>query len=297
MAEPSPPQFAKCDHLLMDQPDPHQRIAELELQLAQQKRIADLERQLADAKAAAGGGQPDEQPAEISAAQMAAIDEHARRLAQALQADRGQPFGRPGAAPLREDLSRAVVEAGLSQQQYKDALARAGLRAGGSIKVGGQVVYQRCDPSDPVFLAPTGRRAYDARDFGRGYGVQRGRSAPRRRLAGADRAGAIIGMLGGAIGLCVGGAAAATALIPSTALWMSPIVCRSGYAMAYNSSHYSYKPGQSGTSVSFQCVSDTDFYDVNDLAVFALQSLLAAFLVFVALVVGGLVWRRSHKRG
>jgi hypothetical protein len=67
--------------------------------------------------------------------------------------------------------------------------------------------------------------------------------------------------------------------------------------MAYNSSHYSYKPGQSGTSVSFQCISDTDFYDVNDLAVFALQSLLAAFLVFVALVVGGLVWRRSHKRG
>jgi hypothetical protein len=274
----------------MDQPDPQQRIAELELQLAQQKRIADLERQLADAKAAAGDGQPVEQPAEISAAQLAAIDEHARRLAQALQADRGQPFGGPGAAPLRGALSRAVVEAGLSQQQYKDALARAGLRAGGTIKVGGQVVYQRCDPSDPVFLAPTGRRAFEPGQFG-------GLSAPRRNRGGAGWAAVIVAMLGGALGLCVGGAAAVTALFPSTALWMGPIVCRSGYAMAYNTSHYSYKPGQSGTTVSFQCVGDSDYYDVNDLAVFALQSLLVALLLAVALAVGALIRRRSHRQG
>lgn len=278
--------FAKCDHLLMDQQDPQQRIAELELQLAQQKRIADLERQLADARAAAGGVQaanPVEQPAEVSAAQLAAIDEHARRLAQALQADRGQPFGGP--APLREALSRAVVDAGLSQQQYRDVLDRAGLRAGGTIKVGGQVVYQRCDPSDPVFLAPQPRAAYGGQGF----------AAPRRKLSGAGWIGPIVALLGGGIGLCVGIAAAATALVPSTALWMSPIVCRGGYAMAYNTSHYSYKPGQSGTSVSFQCVGDGDSYDVNDFAVFALQSLLAALLVFAVLAVGGLVWRRSHK--
>jgi hypothetical protein len=212
----------------MDQPDPQQRIAELELQLAQQKRIADLERQLAEAKAAAGA-HPVEQPSDVSAAQLAAIDEHARRLAQALQADRSQPFGGPGAAPLREALSRAVVDAGLSQQQYKDVLARAGLRAGGTIKVGGQVVYQRCDPSDPVFLAPTGRRALEPQQ------------QPRRKFAGADLLGVIIAVVGGGIGLCVGIAAAVTALIPSTALWMGPIVCRGGYAMAYNTSHYSYK--------------------------------------------------------
>jgi hypothetical protein len=275
----------------MDQQDPQQRIAELELQLAQQKRIADLERQLADAKAAAGAGQPVEQPAEVSAAQMAAIDEHARRLAQALQADRSQPFGGPGAAALRDALQRAVVDAGLSQQQYRDALDRAGLRAGGTIKVGGQVVFQRCDPSDPVFLAPRPRGSYAVG----GHGVQGGFSGSRPRRSGAGYVGVIVGLLGGAIGLCVGIAAAVTALIPSSALWMSPIVCRGGYAMAYNTSHYSYKPGQSGTTVSFQCVGDGDFYDVNDLAVFALQSLLAALLVFVALAVGGLLWRRSHK--
>ena len=269
----------------MDQPDPQQRIAELELQLAQQKRIADLERQLADARAAVGAVKPVDEPAEISAAQLAAIDEHARRLAQALQADRGQPFGGP--APLREALSRAVVDAGLSQQQYRDVLDRAGLRAGGTIKVGGQVVYQRCDPSDPVFLAPRPRPR--AADGGQGL------AAPRRTLSGAGWIGPIVALLGGGIGLCVGIAAAATALVPSTALWMSPIVCRGGYAMAYNTSHYSYKPGQSGTSVSFQCVGDGDSYDVNDFAVFALQSLLAALLVFAVLAVGGLLWRRSRK--
>lgn len=107
--------------------------------------------------------------------------------------------------------------------------------------------------------------------------------------------GPVIAMLGGAIGLCVGGAAAVTAVIPSTALWMSPIVCRGGYAMAYNTSHYSYKPGQSGTSVSFQCVGDGDYYDVNDFAVFALQSLLVAVVLCVALAVIRLLRRRSHK--
>ncbi|OBG26607.1 hypothetical protein [Mycobacterium sp. E3198] len=258
-----------------------QRIAELERQLAQQKRIAELERQLAEAKAAAGPDQAAEQPPPVSAAQLGAIDEHARRLAQALQAERGNPFA-PGLAPAREALSRAVVDAGLSQQQYRDVLARAGLRAGGTIKVGSQVVFSRCDPSDPVFLEPGVHTAYAA--------------APRKR-GGAGWIGPAIAMLGGVIGLCVGGAAAVTAVIPSTALWMSPIVCRGGYEMAYNTSHYSYKPGQSGTSVSFQCVGDGDYYDVNDFAVFVLQSLLFAVVLFVALAVGRVLWRRSHKPG
>ena len=67
--------------------------------------------------------------------------------------------------------------------------------------------------------------------------------------------------------------------------------------MAYNTSHYSYKPGQSGTTVSFQCVGDGDFYDANDFAVFALQSLLVALVLGVALAIGGVIWRRSHRPG
>jgi hypothetical protein len=255
----------------MDQQDAEQRIADLERQLAQQKRIAELERQLADARAAVGEADSAQQPSPVSAAQMAAIDEHARRLAQALQGmgwQAGLSAG-PEVAALREALKRAVVDAGLSQEQYRDALARAGLRAGGTIKVGGQVVYQRCDPADPVFLAPPARGAYAAGTFG--YGGQGGYSAPGRKLVGADRVGAILGIGGGAFGLCAGGAAAMTAVIPSSALWMSAIVCDSGYQLAYNTSDYSYKPGQSGTSVSFQCVGDAGSYDVNDFAVVALQ--------------------------
>jgi hypothetical protein len=246
-----------------------------------QRRIAELERQLAEAKAAAGPEQRVEQDAPVSATQLGAIDEQARRLAQALQAERGNPFA-PGLTPAREALSRAVVDAGLSQQQYRDVLARAGLRAGGTIKLGSQVVFSRCDPSDPVFLEPGVRAAY---------------AAPSRKRRGAGWIGPVIAMLGGVIGLCVGGAAAVTAVIPSTALWMSPIVCRGGYEMAYNASHYSYKPGQSGTSVSFQCVGDGDYYDVNDFAVFVLQSLLFAVVLCVALAVGRVLWLRSHKPG
>ncbi|OBH03567.1 hypothetical protein A5696_00255 [Mycobacterium sp. E2699] len=159
-------------------------------------------------------------------------------------------------------------------------------------------------------IADLERRLADARAAARGEnqpveqpvsaaqltpGVRPAYAAPQRKRRGADLIGPVIAVLGGGIGLCVGGAAAVTALIPSTALWMSPIVCRSGYEMTYNTSHYSYKPGQSGTTVSFQCVGDGDYYDVNDFAVFVLQSLLVAVVLVVALALGRLLWRRSHK--
>ena len=47
--------------------------------------------------------------------------------------------------------------------------------------------------------------------------------------------------------------------------------------LAYNSSHCSYQPGQSGACLSFGCVSGTDSYDVN-----------------VAVAVGGLIWRHVN---
>jgi hypothetical protein len=276
----------------MDQQDAEQRIAELERQLARQKRIGELERQLADARAGVEEADPASQ---VSAAQMDAIDEDARRLAQALQG-KGRQAGLsagPEVAPLREALRRAVVDAGLSQEQYRDALARAGLRGGPTIKIGGQVVYQHWDPAGAVYLAAPVRGPYAAGAFG--YGGQGGFSAPRRKLVGADRVGAILGVGGGGIGLCIGAAAAATAVIPSSALWKSAIVCDSGYQMAYNTSDYSYKPGQSGTTVSFQCVGDAGTYDVNNFAVFALQFLLIALVVCVVGAVVGLMWRRRRK--
>jgi hypothetical protein len=78
---------------------------------------------------------------------------------------------------------------------------------------------------------------------------------------------------------------------------MSAIVCRSPYHLDYSTSHYSYKPGQSGTSVNFQCVSDAGSYDVNEFAVSALQSVLVALVLFGALVIGRLIWRLVRKPG
>jgi len=271
---------AKCDHLLMDEERASDRIVELERQLAQQQRIAELERQLAEAKGAANIDVHVDPP---SPAEQMEIDDHARRLADALRAERERHSTQPELPQLREALTRAVVAAGLSQEQYREVLQRAGLRAGGKITVGGQVVHLRCDPHDPVFLAPTRPLGHG----GPGFGYRSGSTAY------GNRVGMIIGMIGGVIGLCVGAAAAVTAVFPSSALWMSAIVCPSGYGLTSNTSHYSYQPGQSGTSVSFQCVSRDSAYDVNDFAVFGLQCLLVALVVCAG---GGLIWRLTRGR-
>jgi hypothetical protein len=173
----------------MDHEDSERRIAELERQLADAKaaREEEVRPRLGDRGDAAALDDPRQQPYQAeqeiggnsgqfgdaqTVASQDAVIEHARRLALALRDERerqygyplksgvstGQPSG-PGVAQLREALTRSALDAGLSQEQYKDALQHAGLRAGGTIKIGGQVVYQHCDPHSPVFLAPTGRRA------------------------------------------------------------------------------------------------------------------------------------------
>jgi len=136
-----------------------------------ERRVADLERQLAEAKAAARAA---DAPAQPDPAQAGAIDAQAQRLAAALQADRNRQYGQalgfrkgghtsgpsgPEMAQLREALKRAVIDAGLSQEQYREVLDRAGLSAGGMMKVGGKVVYQSCSPNDPVVLLPRARQS------------------------------------------------------------------------------------------------------------------------------------------
>src|SRR5262249_48591980 len=123
----------------------------------------------------------------------------------------------------------------------------------------------------------------DARGLGGESGFRR--QWPRRKLFGADRLGTIIGVIGGAIGLCVGAAAVLTAVLPSSALWTSRIVCGGPNQLTYNTSHYSYKPGQSGTSISFQCVGGAGTYDASFFAIAALQCLLVAFVVCAAVAV------------
>jgi hypothetical protein len=103
--------------------------------------------------------------------------------------------------------------------------------------------------------------------------------------AGANRIGAIIGAIGAAIGLCVGAAAGVIALTPSSAVWMSGIVCISGYRLAY---------GGPAQSLSFHCVNGDSSYDVKDLAVL-LQSVLVVLVLCLGLIGIGLVRARLRR--
>jgi hypothetical protein len=102
---------------------------------------------------------------------------------------------------------------------------------------------------------------------------------------GANRVGAIIGAIGAAIGICVGTAAAVIALTPSSAVWMSGIMCITGYRLAY---------GDEGQSASFHCVNGDSSYDVKDLAVL-LQSVLAVLVLCVGLIGLGLIRSRLRR--
>ena len=110
---------------------------------------------------------------------------------------------------------------------------------------------------------------------------QASRQRPQRKRA-QPNFGMLIGMVVGGGGICVGGAAALLAVFPSSALWTSAIVCSSPYQLAYETAHYSYKPGQSGRTVNFQCVSGANSYYADNLAIAGLQTLA------IALVLGGI---------
>jgi hypothetical protein len=93
---------------------------------------------------------------------------------------------------------------------------------------------------------------------------------PRQRWSAMSLSGAVVGAMGG----CIGGAAALTASLPSTALWTSAIVCGGPNKQMVSTSHYSYKPGQPGTNVDFQCLAGDGAHDVSFVAISALQTLI-----------------------
>jgi hypothetical protein len=110
---------------------------------------------------------------------------------------------------------------------------------------------------------------------------------PRRTWTGANRLGAVAGAIGG----CIGGAAALTAVFPSTALWTSPIVCGGPNQLMVNTSHYSYKPGQSGTTVDFQCLAGDGAHEANFATISALQTLVVGLALAGVLAIGFLIRR------
>ncbi len=286
------------DDLLVVDDDAEKRIAELERQLAQQRRIAELERQLAEARAAAGEDDAVGQPPPFSNTQAAGqdgADEHASRYAQALfdGLRTGGPSGPDGPSGpemtrLREALTHAATAAGMSQEHMDDALKHARV----TIKSQRSVVYPGQDDA-PDLAAPAG--AARPLSYPGVSGVRPATALPRQRAQRTLNRPALFGMLAGLIGACVGGVAAVTAVTPWTMLWASPIVCRSPYHLDYSTSNYSYKPGQSGTTVSFQYVNGTDWYRVNEFALVALQSLSVLLVLVVALSIGALVTRVMRK--
>jgi Protein of unknown function (DUF3060) len=106
----------------------------------------------------------------------------------------------------------------------------------------------------------------------------------------------LFGAIAGVIGIVSGGGASLTASLPSSALWTSAIVCGGPNQLIVNTSHYSYKPSQSGTSVDFQCVTGDGARDASWFTITALQSLLVALVLGGALALFVLIRRLSRKQ-
>jgi hypothetical protein len=81
---------------------------------------------------------------------------------------------------------------------------------------------------------------------------------------------------------------------PWSAVWMNGIVCSSGYHLAYDTR---YVTGPSGPDIitDFQCVNGAGSYVVDDLVIKGLQFLLALLVLYVAVAVGVLMWRRLRR--
>jgi len=276
------PRLAGWDHLLMDQDDPEKRIAELERQLAEQKRIAELERQLAEAKRAAGQvGDPQPVPPPSGPPPPPWPPESGSRKQWSgtwVSVNGGdfQQVGTSGAgSPLPPEAMQKLAAALQQGNLPMDQLAGFDGQLAGEIMRRAGLVDQAGFGARPTFAASAPS----------GFRPTRWDRALRLDST-ADRVGAILGVGGGVLGGSVGGAAALTAVIPSSALWTSGIVCNSPYHLAYTTSNYSYKPGQSGTSVGFQCVSGDSSYPVNGFGIMALQAVpvLIVLCAVVALV-------------
>jgi hypothetical protein len=272
----------------MDSDDPEDRIAELERQLAEQKRIAELERQLAEAKAArqAQAGWQAPQFFDAQAAAGPGGEDRAHQYAEALweglrsggSAGPGGP-SEPEMAQHREAFMRAAAQAGLSQEQIDNIFkhGKATIKVGHSVVYSGQGVAP--DYSASGFWAGTGPAPGFAGQVGARRQAARGRRRPWGTRGWGDRIGAIIG----ALGICIGAAAALTATMPASALWMSPLVCDSGYRLAHN--------------VSFQCVGAIGSYDANSMAIGTFQTLLCALVLGAAVAIGFVIWRGFRRAG
>lgn len=272
----------------MENDDPEARIADLERQVAGQKRIAELERQLAEAKAAAGqyenaGRAPQsfvvqgENDGDDKGLQ------YAESLLDGLRTGQPSPAGGPSAddlARIREGLASVAARAGMSQEQLDNALRHSSM----TVNRGHSVV----DPQQNNQFS-FGSSAGPAFTSQSSFEGQRGfsRLKPKREWTLPTVFGAVAGFIGG----CIGGGAALTAAFPSTASWTSAIVCGGPNKLMVNTSHYSYKPGQSGTNVDFQCLAGDGAHDASFMLIGALQTLVVGLALAGVLTIGLMIRR------
>jgi len=176
---------------------------------------------------------------------------------------------------------QAAAQVGLTPEQIDNIFKRGKA----TFKVGHSVVYsgQGAAPDVSAFAGTTPPPGF-SQQVGSRHQVAQARRRPLGLRGWPDRIGAIVGTLG----ICIGAAASLTATMPSSALWTSPFVCDRECQLAYDTANYSYKPGQSGTSVSFECVGATGSYEPNWLLIDTFQTVLCA------LVLGAAVGARFH---
>jgi len=142
------------------------------------------------------------------------------------------------------------------------------------------------DGADPAFTF----------DASRGHGRTH---APDETERGDNRVWIFFGLvfvlpIAAVVCLCV--TTGLVTLNPSSALWMSGIVCGGGYHLANDNKHYDTPSGGSGITMSFRCVSGNNSYHANDFAIFGLQFLLVGLVLCAAVAVGVLMWRLLPKR-
>ena len=92
--------------------------------------------------------------------------------------------------------------------------------------------------------------------------------------------------------MCVlwGVGVALLAVLPSTALWMSGIVCSGPH-------HLEYHKNTAGlsSSVTFRCVNGESSYSATDL-VFVVQAIAVALVLVIVTAIGFVVWYGLRKR-
>lgn len=114
-----------------------------------------------------------------------------------------------------------------------------------------------------------------------------GNAAPWRMLVANGRI-SVLGVL--FVGVLA--AVVVTLMIPFSALWTSGIVCHGGSHLAYSESFGL----RQGTTRTFQCVTGESSYVASKLAIYALQAVVGALVIYGTVVAGRQAWRRSGSR-